>query len=268
MKQKLIPILLGIALLALGLGQALGLLLSPLPENTQPAEDSATVLTGTVLRQEIPVYAPHPDFWVPVVDAGRVTAGQTLMITAAARDALHKQGLAARVEELRQVALPLRREMLHEALREGDGTEFMALVLSEGDSAMAPSGPLSMETVRAAEGGFFIPVADGLEGVLSPENPQVSLPLAPVEETAVGRLITSEGWYFFGQTELPLSPGDRVEAELLSGVFRRQTLEVEWREGEKVLFFCEKGAESLGNLRFLSVKILWEPEIWGGNFPE
>ncbi len=268
MKQKLMGILMGLALLALGLGQALGILLSPLPEEPVTEEEAPILLTGTVIRQEIPVYAPHPDFWVPVVESQRVTAGQTLMITAAARDALRQQSLWARVDELREMALPLRREMLHKALRQEDGEEFMALVLSEGESSIPPSAPTAMETVRAPEGGFFIPVTDGLEGVLTPENPRVSLPLAPTGETAVGRLITGEGWYFYAGTDLPLSPGDTVQAQLLSGVFQKAELTVSRREGEKVLFFCEKGAESLGNLRFLSVKILWEPEIWGGNFPE
>ena len=248
--------LMGLALLILGLGQALGMLLSPLPEKSAMEREEPLLLTGTLIRQEQAVYAPHPDFWVAVVENQRVTAGQTLMITASARDALHKQGLAARVEELRQVALPLRREMLHEALREGDETEFMALVLSEGASSPSASPNTAMETLRATEGGFFIPVTDGLEGVLTPENPRVSLPMAPAEETAVGRLITSEGWHLYVETDLPLSSGDTVTAELLSGVFRQETLTVLRREGRNVLLFCEKGAESLGNLRFLTVKIL------------
>lgn len=260
--------LLCLALLALGLGQALGLFLTPLPEEPVAAEESSLLLTGTVIRQEQTVYAPHPDFWVTVVESQRVTAGQTLMITAAAQDSLRQQGLFARTETLRDEALPLRREMLHEAIRQEDGEEFMALVLSEGDTEFPASAPTAFDTVRAPEGGFFVPVADGLEGVLTPESPRVSLPMAPVEETAVGRLITSEGWYFFVETDLPLSPGDAVTAELLSGVFREETFLVESREGDNVLFFCEKGAESLGNLRFLTVKILLEPEIWGGNFPE
>ena len=266
MKQKLMGILIGLSILALGLGQALGLFLTPRESETVATEETVTILTGTVIRQEVTVYAPRPDFWVPVVENQRVTAGQTLMITAAARDALSEQRLWAQVEELREIALPLRREMLHEALREGDQEEFMALVLSEGPSSGDISASAPMDTVQAPEGGFFIPVTDGMEEVLTPESPLVSLPLAPREETAVGRLITGEGWYLFARTELPLAPGQTVTAELLSGVFREAELTVVEREGEKVLLFCEKGAEILGNLRFLSVKILWEPEIWGGNF--
>lgn len=262
MKQKLMGILPALALTALGLGQALGLFLSPLPEISPAAEEPTVVFTGTVIRQEQTVYAPRADFWVPVADSQRVTGGQTLMITRETRDALEMQSLEARREELASTALPLRREMLHGAIGdllggENSGRELMALVLSEGETALPETGALNVEAVKAPAGGFFVSVTDGLEEVLSPERPVVSLPLAPVEETAVGRLITGESWYLYGETDLTLWPGQTLPVELLSGVFRQVELTVVEAGEGKALLFCEKGAELLGNLRFLTVKILW-----------
>lgn len=271
------------ALTALGLGQALGLFLTSEVETAVVTknETDPLIITGTVVRQEQVVYAPFLGFWETALDIQRVYAGQTLFtLKSQNEDAVMEVRLLSGALEAAEQPLPQRRENIHSAIallqeENADAEALMALVLGEGEISAVQmetareslaAGMVMTQTVSAPMGGIFVPVVDGLEELLSPDAPEpdwANLPETPVDDLALGRIITSDTWYFYGQLPAGIAAGDEIRAELLSGAFQQVTFTVMESEsiGDgscRVLCSCDENIASVAKLRKLMVKILTE----------
>ncbi len=268
------------AVAALGLGQALGLFLTLGTESsgTSAAEPEPVVITGTVIRQEQVVYAPFPGFWETGLDAQRVYAGQTLFTLKSQHESAAEVRLLSGALEASRLALPRRRENIHRAVgdmqQEDTAVErLMAQVLGEGACSEAAlqaaqeslaAGSTAVQTVSAEVGGIFVPVTDGLETYLTPEKPEIDwadLPERPRDELALGRIVTSEAWYFYGDFPECLTAGTKLRVFLLNGIFTEAVLTVveaktEGDGGCRALCSCDTNIADVAKLRNLSVKIL------------
>jgi hypothetical protein len=267
-----------LALAALGLGQVLGLLCTSQEPQSTLAASAPTLVTGTVIRQEQVIYAPEPGLWQSVLESGqKASKGQTLFILEESRSTVH---LAQRLKQVQlglsyaAQPLPARRDAIHEAIAalgsgSGDSSTLVSLLLSEGDTS-AESAALEEELenisvttsahIEAPEGGIFVPVVDGLETVLTPETPvltQALLPLTPVSDLALGRLVTGDSWYLSVLLPVSAAVGDRIQAELLSGIFRSCTLTVlETDASGWALLSCQELLAEVAPLRQLTMRFL------------
>ena len=244
-------VLLALALGLLGLGQALGTMLEE-RRNVPPAEEASEVrlMTGTVVRSEVPVYLPDSRDWVLQRDNCRVSPGQSLYCLG------REQRQTDAVEEASPVAL---RQRIHETvarINEGQSTpeELRNLMTGREETVSYEV----TDRVEAAVGGWFVARADGLEEVLTPDWQGQLLPSAEKDPLLVGRIITSETWYFRVMGSYGFAPGEEVKVLLLSGAFREALLQVEDAGAGWVLFSCEEGVEYVAGLRQLWVKILPE----------
>ena len=266
------------AVLLLGAGQTVSLFRADAENQTghtaagTQESGAAEVISGVVIRQEQVIYGDDTVQWQCTVPEGsRVAAGETLFREQpstetqvwAAQKAMQEQAAQDREKPLYQ-----RRQLLWEAIRNGSRSGIRGLMLAESDDAptmayeSAPEGSGGASR-QAAESGVFSANVDGLEEILTPENwksAMVSLPLAPRKRTALGRLITSDTWYFVGTSGTYLEPGQQCRAALLGGGFGTCTLRVEQVEsaktGWRILFSCTQRLEAVASVRQLSVKIL------------
>lgn len=242
-----------LAITALGLGQVLGVILTPKEENIPEAEvsEEALVLTGTVILQQELIYAPQAGFWTRTASQGKVSPGQPLFTgPVSTADAANRAALLSGAMEAEALALPRRRESLHRAIGglstgETDMVEVMALVL-EGvsqESLSEAAAQLSALTVQcekitAPAGGIFI---------------------AEAQDQVLGRIVTSEDWQLSLFLPFAVSVGDRISAELLSGIFREATFTVEEAQitpgGCQALLRCEQHLFDAAKIRNLTVKI-------------
>lgn len=268
------------AVLMLGAGQTVSLFCTDAENQAGRTEqmvqenDTAAVITGIVIRQEQVIYENETVQWECTASEGsRVAAGETLFRE---RPTTETQIWAERKSVLEQAAqerekpLYQRRLLLWKAIQNGSRSQIRGLMLaeSEDEPAMAyESAPKGSGGVscQASESGVFSANVDGLEEILTPESwpeARVSLPLAPRKRTALGRLITSDIWYFAGTSGTYLEPGQECRAALLGGGFGTCTLRVEQTKctgnGWKILFSCTQRLEAVASVRQLSVKILSE----------
>jgi hypothetical protein len=270
-----------LALGALGLGQVLGLLGTAQSDTLPEPANEPLLVTGTVIRQEQVIYAPEPGLWQSALQSGqKVAKGQTLFTLGGSSGSSHlarqlkrqQLGLTYAAEPL-----PQRRAAIHEAIADlhsgtGDSSTLVSLLLGEGAAsaeiasaleAELESAPVTENThIEAPEGGIFVPVVDGLETVLTPETPVLSqalLPQKPVSKLALGRLVTGDTWYFSAILPVSLAVGDRLQAELLSGIFEGCTLTVlETADSGWALLSCQELLAEVAPLRQITVKILSE----------
>lgn len=265
------------ALMLLGFGQAWSLIRSakrqnvtvPVPDTTEQAE---MLLTGTVIRQEQVVEGDPSISWECRKNSGdRVAPGEILFRESnlTMRRWAWDQQVNADAAQYRSQNLYRRREQLWRAIQTGtqqeNAMELQALLLAESDPETAGQSALetvSLQTIIAPEDGVFALGADGLESLLTPEHPtlSVSLPLKDAPETAMGRLITSDTWYFAAVWCTAPEMGQTVQAELLGGGFGTCQLTVEQVEkqsgGYLVLCSCNQRVEAVTMVRQLCVKIL------------
>lgn len=268
------------AVLMLGAGQTVSLFCTDAENQSRytaaVAQECGTaeIICGVVIRQERVIYENETVQWECTVSEGsRVAAGETLFRE---RPTTETQIWAERKSALEQAAqergkpLYQRRLLLWKAIRNSSRSQIRGLMLAESDdeSAMtyenAPEGR-GGASCQASESGVFSANVDGLEEILTPENwreARVSLPLAPRKKAALGRLITSDIWYFAGTSQAYLEPGQECRAALLGGGFGTCTLRVEQVEsaetGWQILFSCTQRLEAVASVRQLSVKILSE----------
>lgn len=266
------------AVLLLGAGQTVSLLRADAEnqsghtaETTQES-GTAKIISGVVIRQERVIYENETVQWECTVSEGsRVAAGETLFRE---RPTTETQIWAERKSALEQAAqerkkpLYQRRLLLWEAIRNGSRSQIRGLMLAESEDEPAMAYENAPETCgsascQASESGVFSANVDGLEEILTPESwreARVSLPLAPRKRTALGRLITSDIWYFAGTSGTYLEPGQECRAALLGGGFGTCILRVEQVEsaetGWQILFSCTQRLEAVASVRQLSVKIL------------
>ncbi len=263
--------LLRITLLLLGLlllAQLGGLLLRDGEATAQDAQqtgEAAITVRGVVIRQETALSDPGDGHWVRQAENGaRVAAGQVLYTLG---DAEQPKAATALPK-----TLPARRQAIHDAIaqwdarRDGSGPDpiLRLLLLAESGTVAEPAlepKPLTAATVRAETSGLFTSASDGLEAILTPEEPWTPIPLPTLSAggSAPGRIVTGDRWYF--RTELPFSPedGGRIEAALLGGLGREVTLRTEAvrPKGDtfEVLFSCGEALESVVSLRYLAVEL-------------
>lgn len=218
----------------LGLGQALGAMITEAPAlPMEEAPEEAVILTGTVIRQEETVYVPFSAPWQVAAEGEKVRPGQVICYLEEPSEASE----AALHYALPEV--PLRDAMIHETvaamdLGAGDPAKLMELVTGQASGEAA----VVTETLEAPVGGWFV--------------------VDPGEDLAVGRIVTSEIWQFWAETEEAWATGDELPALLLGGAFFPVSLKVEGREGNRVLFSCREGIEYVAAPGQISVKILPE----------
>ncbi len=283
--------LLGALLAALGaltIGQSLGLLERP-PETVEAllyTGGDPCYATGVVIRQETVITAETAGNWVPQADDGqRVAAGQTILAwetpqtVAAAMSGLYvvRLGLEAAETPLTVRRNQLRRDISDLAAADGQDRRALSealtgLLLSEtgdlearlarAEETLLARSTAATETISAPQAGIFAAAVDGLEDILTPEDPWAvwALPLPTADSRAVGRLITGDCWYF--RTALTESPqvGDTLTARLLDG--SRETLELtveEIRDGQ-VLLRCGSALGRVASVRTMTIEILPETE--------
>jgi hypothetical protein len=270
-----------LALGTLGLGQVLGLLHQEPSEPVQETAEEPLLVTGTVIRQEQVIYAPEPGNWVATLESGqRAARGQTLFTLGGSSDRSH---LARQLKQeqlgLAYAAAPLpqRRAAIHEEIAAlhsgtGDSSSLVSLLLGEGAASAETASALEAELentpavevahIEAPAGGIFVPVVDGLETVLTPETPVLSqalLPQKPISDLALGRLVTGDTWYLSAVLPFSAAVGDRLQAELLSGIFESCTLTVvETADPGWALLSCQELLAEVAPLRQITVKILSE----------
>lgn len=245
-----------LALLALGTGQVLGLVLSPEPEETLKTEEISAplILTGTVILEGTPVEAPAVGFWSQSAAEGKVSVGQTLFTgPGGTEDASQEVRLLSGALTTEKLALPRRRENLHEAISglttgENDIIDVMALVLED-----APEEALAAARDRLS--------------ALASQNQKVTAPVGGIlvaqrEGQTLGRIITSDCWEITLELPFQAAVGDRLAVELLCGIFQKTELVVAHVErtetGCRVGLFCQEYLEDVAKIRNLTVKILSE----------
>ena len=245
-----------LALFALGLGQVLGVILTPETEEAAEIEDHAQplILTGEVLLEEEPVYAPEAGIWTQAAPEGKVSGGQTLFTgPASTADTANRVRLLSGALEAEQMVLPRRRENLHSAIAglssgESDMLDVMALVLEETapEALSRAQQQLSLtasscQKVTAPAGGIFVAGTEGRQ---------------------LGRIITDRTWHLCLELPMGAAVGDTITAQLLSGIFQETEFTVETAEmtetGCRVLLACEEDVALVAKIRNLTVKILSE----------
>lgn len=278
--QKRLIFLIALALGILALGQVFGTFrafrLPQTPERFQSAESEVCwVVTGTVIRQEQVVYAPKQAWWQCRLENGQQAAAGEALFTegqsAETRRLASRLGAARQSQTLKALPLPQRRTALREAIGEyqqgGHELTLLALMLSEGtqgeavitetESALSQSLFQDQAVITAPVSGIFSSTADGLEEVLTPEQPYGKA--QEVSPLALGRLITSDTWYFSVCLPFSAEEDDRLEAELLGGGFGRCTLRVETiarsGKGFSALLSCNENLEAVASIRDLTVRL-------------
>ena len=266
------------ALMLLGFSQAWSLIQSAKrQEETAPilteTERSEILLTGTVIRQELVIEGDSSVSWECRKNSGdRVATGEILFRESnlTMRRWAWEQQVDADAAQYRSQNLYRRREQLWRAIQTGmqqeNAMELQALLLAESDPETAEQsapGTVSLQTITAPEDGVFALGVDGLESLLTPEHPTLSVSMLPQKdapETAMGRLITSDTWYFAAVWRDAPEMGQTVRAELLGGGFGTCQLTVERIEkqtgGYLVLCACNQRVEAVAMVRQLCVKIL------------
>ena len=228
---------------------------------------------GVVIRQEIPVTADPSVSWVPGIrDGQRVSAGQILLREETGPEEAERAfRLRVRQRWAEAAAMPVtsRRAAIRAAVARGAAGEsaskieaaeiLIGLVLAEGG---AP-GPAEAETVpqrrtvTSPGSGVFAAAADGLETLLTPEDPWYvwSLPLGPPSPETVGRLITGDTWYFRARLPFSAAPEERLTG-FLPWCGDTLTLRVEEVRNGMTLLSCEQLLAEVANVRQVEMKIL------------
>ena len=269
------------ALMLLGFGQAWSLLRNTRNADVEesilePQEEKECLLTGTVIRQEQVITGDCQISWICRKENGARTApGEVLFqeSSPAVQQWAARETVNAQAERYRSQSLYRRREQLWQAIRSGaageeTGGEIQALLLAENDGSEHQSETpetTALQTITASQDGVFVQGTDGLETLLTPETPKLTAALLPMKtppETELGRLITSDIWYFSARWDDPPEPGETVKAKLLGGDFGTCRLTVEQvekqAEGYRVLCACKERVEAVAMVRQLTVKILSE----------
>lgn len=285
--QKRLIFLMFLTLALLGFGQifstAKTVRLRQAEPTTPPSGETqpSFLLTGTVIREETVIYAPETADWQPTLESGqRAAAGQALFTAGGSRSTrqLAKALAAARQSiALQETPLPQRRQTLQEAIvsyNQEDASDVMltALLLSEGgggqtlltetEAAISSAALRSEAVITAPESGTFSRMVDGLESVLTPAHPTADpaeLPEAAASPLALGRLITSDTWYFSVTAPFSAAQGDTLEAQLLGGGFGTCHFTVETAEkvsgGWLLLLSCRERLDAAADVRELTVKL-------------
>jgi hypothetical protein len=246
---------------ALILSQALGMR-SQEPETvtavlyTPPDQD----VSGICIFQAKTVWAPWAGNWTPVLSEGQRAAAGEVLFQWQPQGTL-SAALSQETDRWNRADLLSRRAAIHQsiaALAQGDhhgAVILTAAVLAESGGTVAEETPRELPQVTADVTGIFSTAADGLDEILTPETPwaEWSLPQT-VKNTALGRLITGDRWYF--RTEaLDLEPGEEVSALLLGGLGISVTMTVEAVTASGTLLSCTQGLSEVSLCRYLSVKI-------------
>ncbi len=236
-------------------------------------EGSDILITGTVIRQEQIIEGDEKISWSCRKDSGtRVAPGEVLFQENSPdlQQWAQNEIVEAKAAQYRNENLVQRRERLWKLIRtstvQENGTEQKALLLAESEQPETEPDALpgsDLQTISAPEDGIFAQGVDGLETRLTPEQPTISYALLPPNDppkTALGRLITSDTWYFSALWEDAPEEGETVQAELLGGNFGicKFTVNQVEKQGEscRVLLSCNQRVEAVAMVRRLTVKIL------------
>lgn len=253
-----------LALFSLTLGQLLGLIPSQAAPSPSPSVPEPMIVTGQVAVEATEILAPEPGFWTKMVPEGKVAPGDALFIgPVSTSDARNRLRLLSRAREKAALALPRQRQRLHAALASlpagsADMISVMAEILAppseeELSSAQEQLARVSAQcvTLSAPVGGIF---------------------LSGGEYPVLGRIVTSDTWSL--QVLLPFAPelGQKIPLRLLSGIFETveaQVAAAQWQDqGCLVELTCGDCLPQVAKTQKLTIKILSEYEIRGGNFVE
>ena len=266
------------ALILLGFSQAWSLLRNAGTGDAAEAiaavpENHDVLITGTVIRQEQVIEGNANISWSCRKDSGTRVAPGEILFQENSPDLqrwAQNEIVEAQAVQYRNENLVRRREWLWELIRTGteqeNGTELRALLLAESERPETESAALpgtDLRTIASPEDGIFVQGVDGLETLLTPEHPTVPYALLPMndpQKTALGRLITSDTWYFSALWEDAPEEGETVQAALLGGDFGTCKFNVEQvekqGEGYRILLSCNQRVEAVAMVRRLTVKIL------------
>lgn len=266
------------ALILLGFSQAWSLLrnagtgdaaevIAAVPENHD------VLITGTVIRQEQVIEGNANISWRCRKGSGTRVAPGEILFQENSPDLqrwAQNEIVEAQAVQYRNENLVRRREWLWELIRTGaeqeNGMELKALLLAESERPETESATIpgtDLRTIASPEDGIFAQGVDGLETLLTPEHPTIPYALFPMngpQKTALGRLITSDTWYFSALWDDAPEEGEAVQAALLGGDFGTCKFNVEQveKQGEnyRVLLSCNQRVEAVAMVRRLTVKIL------------
>ena len=236
-------------------------------------ENQDALITGTVIRQEQVIEGDANISWSCRKDSGTRAAPGEILFQENSPDLqqwAQNEIAEAQTAQYRNESLVRRRERLWELIRtsaeQENGTELKALMLAESEQPETESAAhpgTNLQTISAPEDGIFAQGVDGLETLLTPEHPTIPYALLPLDDppkAALGRLITSDTWYFSALWEDAPEEGETVRAALLGGDFGtcKFTVEQVGRQGEgyRVLLSCNRRVEAVAMVRRLTVKIL------------
>lgn len=290
-RQKTLLLLMAGALGAMLLGQLLSAAWERNPKTVTAMlyqGDAPIYATGVVIRQEITIAAETTGNWIHQVrDGEKVAAGQTLFAWEEAQPLAHAaqavrllrngkaaaaEPLVSRRENIRQAIAALgsaegvQRRESSEILAGyllGESEELEAR-LEDAEEALLSQGAEVSHVICAPEAGIFVSRADGLETILTPEQPwtEWSLPVPPADRLTMGRLVMGDTWYF--RTSLSFVPeeGDTLDATLLYGDFPTVEMTVEevrrQNTGCQALLSCREALAEAAMVRQLEIKLLPE----------
>ena len=261
------------ALIVLSAAQLLSL-----TEFRRPETVSGTLYTGrsawargVFIRREIPLQADPDVDWRPVVPDGTLVGKGQALLQAGDPD-LRPERQARLQRDGRSAAgltLTARRAAMDEAAARYDRAEgeerieaaedLTALLMGDSGNAdfpMSEEAAAGETVLTAPEAGIFTTSADGLETVLTPENPWGgwSLPTGTAQDMP-GKLILGQTWYFRTELPFPVETGQTLTG-LLPWSDGPLTLTVEEiRDGAALLSCGEMPAEAAG-IRETEMKIL------------
>jgi hypothetical protein len=214
-----------------------------------------TYTSGVLIFQSETVTAPWAGNWTPILQEGqRAAAGEILFqwqpdtLTALKND-INSQ--SAGLNDLLS-----RRASLHQSIAQGDMAALTAALLAESGTVLDTAPAADPPQVTAQVSGIFTTAADGLDDILTPDDPwaEWSLPQSK-KSTTLGKLITGDRWYFRTADSLDLEPGETCSALLLGGLNLTVTLKLEEKTAAGSLFSCTQGLETVAACRFVTAKI-------------
>lgn len=179
-------------------------------------------------------------------------------------------GVGTQADSLR--AMVLKREYTYSGVGEEQMQQQMD-TLRQQTASLRATARGSSSSVTTARAGYFSALADGYEGVLTPESLESMTPSAlrgvrraAVEEGSVGKMAYGNTWYYAAILDAEdlgrMAPGDTVTLRFMSGLDKDLQMKVERisdeENGERlVVLSCDKYLSITTLLRHQNAQVIF-----------
>lgn len=222
----------------------------------QPAQETVTVklytpetlrLTGEVICEAVTLPKQAGTWYALLKDGQRTAAGQTLYVSKKPDEAAERQiriteaaaagsrqPVTVRDGALQEALLTLSRSQGEERIKAAETLTAAVLAMGTSDTEAQAADVSPVRSITAPVSGVF--VSD------------------PTDET-MGRIVTGDTWWVWLPPDFSAKPGETVEAELLSGIFRSVTMTVEEVTERGLRLGCREALAEAACMETVAVKI-------------